>query len=224
MSNKFKRISPKYLEDILNKVGLKLSDFGLESYVDMIETKFADVIKEQEDIDWSSLTEEEKIDKYKELTIYNVNEALNYTLLNEKKILDQLTYIDIESMKKYTYLTKTQNEEMITLYKCEFLKEIEENEYFGNSESGSYVNKVVSLTDDLNILCIKADLYNEYVKRINSKIIGSQINFLLDNFYFHPLYKGFFEKYYFKYFELVEYKLKQIIVNEYDPVEYIYFI
>ena len=224
LSNKFKRISPKYLEDILNKVGLKLSDFGLESYVDMIETKFADVIKEQEDIDWSSLTEEEKIDKYKELTIYNVNEALNYTLLNEKKILDQLTYIDIESMKKYTYLTKTQNEEMITLYKCEFLNEIEENEYFGNSESGSYVNKVVSLTDDLNILCIKADLYNEYVKRINSKIIGSQINFLLDNFYFHPLYKGFFEKYYFKYFELVEYKLKQIIVNEYDPVEYIYFI
>ena len=166
LSNKFKRISPKYLEDILNKVGLKLSDFDLESYIDMIETKFADVIKEQEDIDWSSLTEEEKIDKYKELTIYNLNEALNYTLLNEKKILDQLTYIDIESMKKYTYLTKTQNEEMIALYKCEFLNEIEENEYFGNSESGSYVNKVVSLTDDLNILCINDDLYNEYFKRI----------------------------------------------------------
>ena len=224
LSSKFKRASPKYLEDILNRVGMKLSDFELESYLDMVEKKHTKEIKDQEDVDWGSLTEEEKIEKYKELMIYNVNEALNYTLLNEKKILDQINYIDIELMKKYTYLTKMQNEEMITLYKCEFLNEIEENEYFGNSESGSYLNKVVSLTDDLYVLCIKADLYNEYVRRVNSKIIGSQVNFLLDNFYFHSLYKGFFEKYYYKYFELVEFKLKQIIVKEYDPVEYIYFI
>ena len=48
------------------------------------------------------------------------------------------------SMKKYTYLTKTQNEEMIALYKCEFLKEIEENEYFGNSESGQYTQLLLT--------------------------------------------------------------------------------
>ena len=73
-------------------------------------------------------------------------------------------------------------------------------------------------------MVIKADLYNEYVRKINYKVIGNQINFLLDNFYFHPLYKGFFEKYYFKYFELVEYKVKQIIVKENEPVQYCYFI
>ena len=224
LSSKFKRASPKYLEDILNRVGMKLSDFELESYLDMVEKKHAKEIKEQEDVDWGSLTEEEKIEKYKELDIYNVNDAWNYTLLIEKKILDQLNYIDIELMKKYTFLTKMINEEMITYYKCEIINEIEENEYFGNSENGEYLNKVVSLSDDLNVMCIKADLYNEYVRRVNSKIIGSQINFLLDNFYFHPLYKGFFEKYYFKYFELVEYKLKQIIVKENDPIDYIYFI
>ena len=224
LSSKFKRASPKYLEDILNRVGMKLSDFELESYLDMVEKKHAKEIKEQEDVDWGSLTEEEKIEKYKELDIYNVNDAWNYTLLIEKKILDQLNYIDIELMKKYTFLTKMINEEMITYYKCEIINEIEENEYFGNSENGEYLNKVVSLSDDLNVMCIKADLYNEYVRRVNSKIIVSQINFLLDNFYFHPLYKGFFEKYYFKYFELVEYKLKQIIVKENDPIDYIYFI
>ena len=224
LSSKFKRASPKYLEDILNIVGMKLSDFELESYLDMVEKKHAKEIKEQEDVDWGSLTEEEKIEKYKELDIYNVNDAWNYTLFIEKKILDQLNYIDIELMKKYTFLTKMINEEMITYYKCEIINEIEENEYFGNSENGEYLNKVVSLSDDLNVMCIKADLYNEYVRRVNSKIIGSQINFLLDNFYFHPLYKGFFEKYYFKYFELVEYKLKQIIVKENDPIDYIYFI
>ena len=224
LSSNFKRVSPKYLEDILNKVDMKLSDFGLETYLDMVEKKFADVIKEKEDIDWGSLTQEEKIEKYKELSIYSTKEELNYTLLNEKKILDQINYIDVELMKKYTFLTKTTNGEMITYHKSEFLSEIEENEYFGNSINGAYSNKVIALTDDLHVMCIKADLYNEYVRRINSKLIGSQINFLLDNFYFHPLYKGFFEKYYFKYFELVEYKLKQIIVKENETIDYIYFI
>ena len=224
LSKKFKRVNPKYLEAILEKAGMSYSDFGLESYFDMVERKHADVIEEQEDVDWSIMSEEEKIEKYKKIDIYNTNEAWNYTLQNEKKIFDSLNVIDVELMKRYNYLTKVKEEEMIVYYKCEFLNEIEENEYFGNSEHKVYKNKVVALTDNLHIMCIKADLYNEYVRRINSKVIGSQINFLLDNFYFHPLYKGFFEKYYFKYFELVEYKVKQIIVNENDPIQYAYFI
>ena len=224
LSKKIKRVNPKYLEAILEKAGMNYSDFGLESYFDMVERKHADVIEAQEDVDWSIMSEEEKIEKYKKIDIYNTNEAWNYTLQNEKKIFDSLNVIDVELMKRYNYLTKVKEEEMIVYYKCEFLNEIEENEYFGNSEHKVYKNKVVALTDNLHIMCIKADLYNEYVRRLNSKVIGSQINFLLDNFYFHPLYKGFFEKYYFKYFELVEYKVKQIIVNENDPIRYVYFI
>ena len=224
LSKKIKRVNPKYLEAILEKAGMNYSDFGLESYFDMVERKHADVIEAQEDVDWSIMSEEEKIEKYKKIDIYNTNEAWNYTLQNEKKIFDSLNVIDVELMKRYNYLTKVKEEEMIVYYKCEFLNEIEENEYFGNSEHKVYKNKVIALTNDLHIMCIKADLYNEYVRRLNSKVIGSQINFLLDNFYFHPLYKGFFEKYYFKYFELVEYKVKQIIVNENDPIRYVYFI
>ena len=224
LSRQLKRTSPKYLELILDKAGLKHSDFNLESYLDRVERKYADVIKEHEEKEWEFLTEEEKIEEYKKLMIYDINEAWNYSFMNERKIFDQLSTIDIELMKKYTFLTKTRDEEMITYYKCEFLNEIEENEYFGDSEYSLYINKVISLSNDLRIMCIKSDLYDEYKRRVNSQIIGSQINFLLDNFYFHPLYKGFFEKYYFKYFELVEYKMKQIIVKENDPVNFIYFI
>ena len=224
LSRKFKRTSPKYLELILDKVGMKHSDFNLETYYDMVEKKYKDVIDAQEDIDWSSMKEEEKIEKYKELMIYDINDAWNYTLRNEKKINDQLEYIDTDLMKKYNYLTKMKDEELVTIYKCQYLNDIEENEYFGNSEHKLYINKVIALTEELNLMCIKSDLYLEYVRKVNYKVIGSQINFLLDNFYFHPLYKGFFEKYYFKYFELVEYKIKQIIVKENDPVHYVYFI
>ena len=224
LSRQFKRITPKYLELLLEKAGLKHSDFNLEPYLDMVLKKHADIIKEHEDKEWELMTEDEKIEEYKKLMVYDINEAWNYTLLNEKKIYDQLNFIDIELMKKYTFLTKTKDEEMITYYKCEFENEIEENEYFGNSEHKLYINKVISLSNELKLMCIKSDLYDEYERRVNSQIIGSQINFLLDNFYFHPLYKGFFEKYYFKYFELVQYKMKQIIVKENDPVNYVYFI
>ena len=224
LSKKLAKSSIKYLEVILDKVGLKYSDFDLVPYLDMVEQKYAQVIESQKEEDWDNMNEDEKIEKYKKLSIYNSNDAWNYTLQLEKKIFESLNFIDIEMMKKYNYLTKVKDEEMIVYYKSEFLNEIEENEYFGNSEHNLYKNKVVALTNDLHIMCIKSDLYKDYVRRINSKVIGSQINFLLDNFYFHPLYKGFFEKYYFKYFELVEYKLRQIIVKENDPITHVYFI
>ena len=224
LSGKIKRTSPNYLEEILDKVGLNLSNFNMVSYMDMIEKKYAGLIEAQEDVVWEELTESEKIEKYRKLMIYDLNEEWHWTLQNEKNIYDQLNFIDIDMMKKYTYLTKTKEEELIIYYKSEFIDEIGENEYFGNSEHKIYINKVVALTDEVKIMCLKADLYNEYVRKINYKVIGNQINFLLDNFFFHPLYKGFFEKYYFKYFELVEYKIKQIIVKENEPVQYCYFI
>ena len=224
LSRQLTKNNIKYLESILEKVGMKYSDFNLVSYFDMIEKKYAQVIESKKEEDWDNMTEEEKIEKYKKLSIYNANDAWNYTSQLEKKIFESLNFIDIDMMKKYNYLTKVKDEEMIVYYKSEFLNEIESNEYFGDSEHNLYKNKVISLTKDLYLMCIKADLYNDYVRRINSKVIGSQINFLLDNFYFHPLYKGFFEKYYFRFFELVEYKLKQIIVNENEPVNYVYFI
>ena len=159
LSKKIKRVNPKYLEAILEKAGMNYSDFGLESYFDMVERKHADVIEAQEDVDWSIMSEEEKIEKYKKIDIYNTNEAWNYTLQNEKKIFDSLNVIDVELMKRYNYLTKVKEEEMIVYYKCEFLNEIEENEYFGNSEHKVYKNKVIALTNDLHIMCIKADLF-----------------------------------------------------------------
>ena len=182
LSKKSKRTSVKYLESLLEKVGLNYSDFNLDSYIKVVEKRNKDVIEAQKEIDWTILTEEEKIEEYKKLMIYDLNEAWNYTLKNEKTIFDSLSFIDIDLMNKYNYLTKVKDEEMVVYYKCEFIDEINENEYFGNSEHQIYINKVISLSNNLNIMCIKGDLYNEYVRKLNSKVIGSQINFLLDNF------------------------------------------
>ena len=216
-----KRILPNYLDLIIEKAGMKYSDFKLESYIERIERRNKSII---EGLELENKTLEEKIEEYKKNMIYNLQDAWNVAFRNEKKILDELRSIDIEILKKYIFLTKTKNDESITFYKCIYTKTLEESDYFGDSERRIYINKVMSLSDSLELLCIKTDLYNEFVRRIKSKLLGSQINFLLDNFFFRSIYKNYFEKYYFKYFELIQFKMKQIIVKENDPIEYCYFI
>ena len=216
-----KRILPNYLDLILEKAGLKYSDFKLESYIDKIEKRNKSIIGE---LDIENLTLEEKIEEYKKLMIYNIQEAWNVAFRNEKKILEELKSIDFEIMKKYMYLTKIKNEENISFYKAVFCKTIEDNDYFGESEHRIYTNKVISLSNNLELFCIKTDLYNEFVRKIHSKVLANQINFLIDNFYFRSIFKNYFEKYYFKFFELVKYNMKQIIVKENEQVQFCYFI
>ena len=176
-----KRSLPNYLDLILEKVGLKYSDFKLESYIEKIERRNRSML---EGIDITKMTEEEKITEYKKIMIYNIQDALNVAFRNEKKILEELNSIDMDMIKKYSFLSKTKNEEMITFYKCVFTKTIESSDYFGDSEHRKYINKVISLSNNLELFCIKTDLYNEYVRRIKSKLLVNQINFLLYNFFF----------------------------------------
>ena len=216
-----KRILPNYLDLLIERVGLKYSDFKLESYIDKIERRNKSIIQ---GMNIENMTLEEKIYEYKKIMIYSIRDAWNVAFRNEKKILEELNQIDIEVIKKYIFLTKTTNEESITFYKCVYTKTIENNDYFGDSEHKIYINKVISLSNNLELFCIKTDLYNEFVRRIKSKLLGNQINFLLDNFFFRSIYKNYFEKYYFKFFDLIEYKMKQIIVKENEPIKFCYFI
>ena len=216
-----KKLLPNYLDLLIEKAGMNYSDFQLESYLDKIEKKNKDVI---EGMDIENLPLDRKINEYKKVMIYNMQDAWNYAFRNEKKILDELKYIDIDLLKKYIYLTKTKNEELITFYRTVYSRTVEDSDYFGDSEHRIYVNKAISLSNNLELFCIKTDLYNELVRRGKYKLLGNQVNFLLDNFFFRSIYKNYFEKYYFKYFDLIKYKMKQIIVNENDPIQFCYFI
>ena len=218
-----KKILPNYLDLMLEKASVKYSDFKLESYIDKVERRNKNILKDL-DLDLNNMSLEEKVIEYQKMMIFNVQEAWNTAYRNEKKILEELNFIDIEMIKKYMFLTKTKNIENITYYKCTFNKTLEDMDYFGDIEHKIYINKIVSLTDDLKLFCFKTELYNEFVRRIKSKLLSNKINFLLDNFFFGSIFKGFFEKYYFKYFELIHYKMKQIIIKENDPILFCYFI
>ena len=221
LSKPEKRIFPNYLDLMIEKSGMKYSDFELESYIEKIEKKNKDIIEE---MDIENMTEDEKIEEYKKLMIYNTQEAWMVASRNEKKILEDLNNIDIEKLKNYLFLLKTKNQEMVTFYKCVFSHVVEGGDYFGDSEDRRYINKVISLSKDLELFCFKADTYDDFVRKVQSRLLANQVNFLLDNFFFRSIYKNYFEKYYFKFFELIEYKLKQVIIKENEPVQNIYFI
>ena len=53
LSKKSKRTSVKYLESLLEKVGLNYSDFNLDSYIKVVEKRNKDVIEAQKEIDWT---------------------------------------------------------------------------------------------------------------------------------------------------------------------------
>ena len=216
-----KKLVPNYLDLLIEKAGLKYSDFKLESYIQIIEKRNKSML---EGMDLDGLSSDEKVYEYQKMMIYNIQEAWNVAYRNEKKILEDLNYIDIDIIKKYIFLSDTKNLETITYYKTTFNKTVEDMDYFGEIEHKIYTNKVISLTDNLELFCFKTELYIEFVRRIKSKLLGNKINFLLDNFFFHSIFKGYFEKYYFKYFKIEQYKMKQIIVKENDPILYCYFI
>jgi len=216
-----RKMLPNYLDLILEKACVKYSDFKLESYIEKIERRNKSMLTE---LDLDNMSIEEKVIEFQKLMIFNIQEAWNTAYRNEKKILEELNFIDIEMIKKYMFLTNTKNIENITYYKCHFNKTLEEMDYFGDIEHKIYINKIISLTDDLQLFCFKTELYNEFVRRVKSKLLSNKINFLLENFFFGSIFKGFFEKYYFKYFEITHYKMKQIIIKENDPILFCYFI
>ena len=211
-----------YLETILDQVGLKLKDFNLQSYVETIKQKNKSKL-DLYDLNDNSL-DDDKISEYRELKIYDNEEAWNHALKNEKIILEELNNIDISLIKKYFALPNLQPT-LLTYYHYVEYKTIEEHDYFGDSESDKlYKEKIISIGPNLELMLIKNDLYSEFVDKIKVNLTVEQLNFLLDNFYFKSIFKGYFEKTFFKFFELIKYKNGQVLIQENSPVEYCYYI
>ena len=82
-----KRMYPNYLDLLLEKVGMKYSDFKLESYIEKIERRNKSNIQ---GMDIENMTLEEKIDEYKKIMIYNLQDAWNVAFRNERRIIEEL--------------------------------------------------------------------------------------------------------------------------------------
>ena len=225
-NNKSLKDNPNYIEIILDKVGLKGSDFGIESYQEKLDEKNNKIIVENE-LNEQEIEEHKENTtrvKEKELCSYNEEEAMKIAKENEEILMDKLKNIATDNLcRKYYYLTCTP-ELPVSYFRYKEEKTLEEFDYFGDNENHYYTKKLVTNKDKTELLCFKHDIYDEFISHMRSKLVGNQVDFLLNNFFFSSIYKGFFDKIYLKLFEYSKYYVNQIIVKENDPIKYIYFV
>ena len=208
-----------YLDKLLKKVGLNYSDFGLKySYKEAIELKN----KEIESLN-KKLIKEGREYECKKLIQYDNKEAKQYLEEQENIIFPYLDTIPFETCQKYLFF-RNNSEMLVFFYKFKEDKHLRNNDYFGDFLYGKYIHCVESLQEDLYLLMIKNTVFKEFTKNLKSNVTVNQINFLVENFFFHNIKKIIFERYYLNLFEIEHYKLGQKICNENDLVENIYFI
>ena len=220
--------NPNYIEVIFDKLGLKNSDFGIESYRDKLDKQNKKLLigneKGEKKEEENKENEENNKNSQIELIKYDVIEDLKCSKENEEIILEKIKDIATDTLcRKYYFLVSTP--ELPTSYfRYKEERTLQELDYFGENETKFYSNKVVSNTDRVELLCFKNDIYNEILSHMKSKFVGTQVDFLLDNFFFKSIYKGYFDKIYLKFFEYTKYYINQTIIEENEPLKYIYFV
>ena len=211
--------NPFFIEIIFQKMDLKFSDFGIVSYQEVLDKKNELIMEENEKKKKEGKNEEEK-----ELIIFDIKEAYEICSKNEKIILEQIKDIVPKDLcNKYYFLIST-SELPISYYRYREYKTLNTLDYFGENETKVYSNRVVANLDNVELLCFKNDIYNEFVSHIKSKYVGTQVDFLLDNFFFNSIYKVLFDRVYLKYFEYDKYIMNQAIIEENEPIKYLYFV
>ena len=212
------KYSEEPIENILSKVGLKLSEFGIFSYEEEIEM-YNRRINEENNI----LIAQKKINQLKGMIQFNYEKKKekNREIKNKIKII--LKDIPNNIALHYSFLSNEGKSPMI-YFKFIDYKNVSTNDYFGDFENNKYIHRVISLSDELELLLMRNDIYVEFMRNQKTKIKAEQINFLVQNFFFTSISKYIFEKLYYDLFDFENYKINEIIVKENSKVDYLYFI
>ena len=215
---KEERHTDEYIEELVKKVGLRMKDFGLLSYKEEIEEENKKISFENK-----ILYIQRKYNQMKEMIQYSREKAREKDKKDIEKIRDILGSISPETCIQYSFMTKD-DLFPVCFYKFEEYKNIATNDYFGDFENNKYIHRVISTSNELELLLMRNDIYKEFMKNEKHKIKAEQINFLTQNFFFNTIDKTIFTKIYYNLFDFECYNINEIIIKENSKVDYLYFI
>ena len=208
-----------YLDIFFSKLGLNHSDFGLKtSYKEELSLK-----NEKIEIYNKQMIESGNGSKRKNLIPYNPKEAENNIMEQEKILHDKLNEITYDICQKYIYFLDNK-EEFVTTFELNTDKILTSNECFGDHFGSKYIDFAESNEGDLYLLMIKNDIINQMADSERDKNSLSQVDFLVNNFFFRSIKKFIFERYFLNIFEFENYQSGQKICEENSTVKYLYFI
>ena len=212
------KYSDEHIENIVKKVGLQLSDFGIITYREELEKRNNEINEEN-----NLLILEKKMHLIKGMIQYNYEKEKEKNRENRKKLKKLLKNITTDLTIQYSFLAN-EGKSSILYFKFLEYNNISQNDYFGDIKNEKYIHRVISTSDELELLLMRNDIYVEFMKNQKYKIKTDQINFLTQNFFFSSINKFLFEKLYYDLFEYENYKMNDIILKENTKVEYLYFI
>ena len=212
------KYSDEPIENIVKKVGLQLSDFWIITYREELEKRNNEINEEN-----NLLILEKKMHLIKGMIQYNYEKEKEKNRENRKKLKKLLKNITTDLTIQYSFLAN-EGKSSILYFKFLEYNNISQNDYFGDIKNEKYIHRVISTSDELELLLMRNDIYVEFMKNQKYKIKTDQINFLTQNFFFSSINKFLFEKLYYDLFEYENYKMNDIILKENTKVEYLYFI
>ena len=208
-----------YLDKSIKKVGLTYAELGLTcSFREQLEEKNHEIQLKNIELIKSGMGV-----KCKELISFNIKEARAYALEQEKKVYEQLNFINFDICQKYIYFIYD-SEEFITTFELVQDKIVKTNDFFGEYFGNKYLDFAESAENDVYLLMIKNNMINQILNNEKDKISTNQADFLINNFFFRSIKRFIFERYFLNYFELENYRPGQKICDENESVKYLYFI
>lgn len=132
--------------------------------------------------------------------------------------------------KIYDYLFESnpkEKEKLVTLYKYETFLYLYPGAFFGEMSLDSENkrrNASIRTEKDSIVISLSVEKYSNYLMDENKKIFVRQINFLCHNFFFNNISLKIFSKYYFPMFKLINKAKDNIIYEQGDTFESLYFI
>ena len=211
-----------WIENVFEKLKLKYENYGIESYKNKILRFNKEKIKENESQKDNVVNKIEN--KIKEQIEYNEEDEFKNTEENFYLLLDKLENINDFLIEYYIFLVNSENYIETILYKYEEINQLKKNDFFGEFNFDTYIYRTISVSENLELLCINNKIFKEYIKSENDKLIENRVLFLTLNFFFKKIFRNKFKKLYYHYFEYEKYKKDDIIFKENEKANYLYFI
>lgn len=149
-----------------------------------------------------------------------------YIFLRIKQIKDKLSYVSQDLVNKYNYIINHNENKQVSIYKYSSFLKLEKDSFFGESAMGENQkrNATIKVCEDSYLGYLSASLYKTNFFAEKKLVMENKINFLHSRFFFSKIALKRFEKKYFNLFILESYINGNIIFNENDPINYVYFI
>ena len=156
------------------------------------------------------------------------NEARDANLLEnvEHKIFDRLPKFDQTIIQRYRILSNNVVRFKVNLFKYKNIIELGKGTFFGDTALDKLTtrNATIQTTDDTHFCFLGNNHYSSYIKLEKERLTNKEINFIVDNFFLKDIPYKLFEQKVFANFYYHELTKREIICQENQTLEYLYFI